>query len=60
MIVQSVKLLVVIGIMKALSYHNGRMHINTQKMVCHDQYMFLQRYFIMSYYFIILLSSLCS
>lgn len=45
MIVQDAKLLVVIGIMKALSCHNGLMHINTEKIVCGDQYVFLQRFY---------------
>lgn len=33
----------VIGVIKASSCHNGLMPINTQKMVCGDQYMVLFR-----------------
>lgn len=66
MIVQNVKLLVGIGIMKALSCHNGLMHINTQKMVWSDQHVFLQSYFIISltilllHIVLLILLSLCS
>lgn len=35
MVVQNVKWLVVIGIMKALSCHNGPMHISVQKLMVH-------------------------
>lgn len=45
---QNVKLYMVIGIRKASSYDNGLMPINTQKMVCGDQYMVLFRDIIIS------------